>query len=194
MYSERIHNAVMFATIAHKGQTRKGNDIPYIYHPMEVLQILTEMGCDEDVKIAGALHDTVEDTDTTIEDIKVEFGGNVASLVGGHTEDKSKTWKERKEDDLDSLRNGNIGLKAIIFADKLSNILSLYDDYKANGDKVYEKFNAGKDMQAWYYGELLKVFVENKKELSEAFVSEYESVYKNLFGKLSYLNMSDIRN
>lgn len=49
-------------------------------------------------------------------------------------------------------------------------------------------------MQAWYYGELLKVFVENKKELSEAFVSEYESVYKNLFGKLSYLNMSDIRN
>ena len=52
MYSERIHNAVMFATKAHTGQTRKGNDIPYIYHPMEVLQILTEMGCNEDVKLA----------------------------------------------------------------------------------------------------------------------------------------------
>lgn len=61
---------------------------------MEGLQILTEMGCDEDVKISGVLHDTVEDTDTTIEDIKTEFGDNVASLVDGHTEDKSKTWVE----------------------------------------------------------------------------------------------------
>lgn len=181
MYSERIHNAVMFATKAHTGQTRKGNDIPYIYHPMEVLQILTEMGCNEDVKIAGVLHDTVEDTDTTIEDIEKEFGDNVASLVGGHTEDKSKTWVERKTEDINALKNGNIGLKAIIFADKLSNILSLYDDYKVLGDDLYNKFNANKDMQAWYYGELLRVFVENKSELSVVLVSEYESIYKILF-------------
>lgn len=59
MYTERIHKAVMYAEKAHAGQTRKGNDIPYIYHPMEVLQILTEMGCDEDVKIAGVLHGTM---------------------------------------------------------------------------------------------------------------------------------------
>lgn len=96
MYSERIHKAIMFATLAHKNQTRKGNDIPYIYHPMEVLQILTEMGCKEDVKIAGVLHDTVEGTDITIEDIEKEFGKRVAFLVGGHTEDKSKTWVKRK--------------------------------------------------------------------------------------------------
>ena len=51
MYSERIHKAVMFATKAHIGQTRKSNDIPYIYHPMEVLQILTEMDCDEVLRI-----------------------------------------------------------------------------------------------------------------------------------------------
>ena len=181
MYSERIHKAVMFATKAHIGQTRKGNDIPYIYHPMEVLQILTEMGCDEDVNIAGVLHDTVEDTDTTIEDIKSEFGDNVASLVGGHTEDKSKTWVERKSEDLNSLREGSLGLKAIVLADKLSNIFSLYDDYRVLGDKVYDKFNANKDMQAWYYGELLNVFLENKNELSEVLVSEYEAIYKKVF-------------
>ena len=181
MYSERIHNAVMFATKAHTGQTRKGNDIPYIYHPMEVLQILTEMGCNEDVKIAGVLHDTVEDTDITIDDIKSEFGDNVASLVGGHTEDKSKTWVERKSDDLNSLRSGSIGLKAIVFADKLSNILSLYDDHKVLGDKVYDKFNADKDMQAWYYGELLKIFTEYKEVLSTVLVTEYETIYRKLF-------------
>lgn len=181
MYSERIHKAVMFAAKAHTGQTRKGNDIPYIYHPMEVLQILTEMECDEDVKIAGVLHDTVEDTDTTIEDIKAEFGDNVASLVGGHTEDKSKTWVERKATDLSSLKSGNIGLKAIVFADKLSNILSLYDDYKVLGDVVYDRFNANKDMQAWYYGELLKVFDEFRNELCVDLVDEYKCIYRKLF-------------
>lgn len=183
MYTERLHNAIMFATKAHTGQTRKGNNIPYIYHPMEVLQILTEMGCDEDVKIAGVLHDTVEDTDTTIEDIKEAFGENVALLVGGHTEDKSKTWQERKEDDIAALRAGSVGLKAIVFADKLSNIISLYDDYKVMGDTVYEKFNAGKEKQAWYYGELLKVFVEYKEDLSVNLVTEYENIYKKLFEK-----------
>lgn len=181
MYTERIHKAVMFAAKAHAGQTRKGNDIPYIYHPMEVLQILTEMGCDEDVKIAGVLHDTVEDTDTTIDDIKAEFGDNVASLVGGHTEDKSKTWVERKSEDLNSLKNGNISLKAIVFADKLSNILSLYDDYKVLGDVVYDRFNANKDMQAWYYGELLKVFKEYSSELSTELVDEYIQIFNELF-------------
>ncbi len=175
----------MFATNAHKGQTRKGNDIPYIYHPMEVLSILTEMGCDEDVKIAGVLHDTVEDTDTTIDDIRNIFGETVASLVGGHTEDKTKTWIERKEDDINALKAGSIGLKAIVFADKLSNILSLYDDYKVLGDMVYEKFNAGKELQAWYYGELLKVFVENKNELSVVLVLEYEDIFNSLFADSS---------
>ncbi len=171
----------MFATDKHKKQTRKGNDIPYIYHPMEVLQILTEMGCDEDVKIAGVLHDTVEDTDATIDDIKTAFGDNVASLVGGHTEDKSKTWVERKTEDLNSLKMGNIGLKALVFADKLSNILSLYDDYMDLGDKVYDKFNANKDMQAWYYGELLKIFEECRNELSAELVDEYKHTYSRLF-------------
>lgn len=181
MYSERIHKAVMFAAKAHAGQTRKGNDIPYIYHPMEVLQILTEMGCDEDVKIAGVLHDTVEDTDTTIEDIKEAFGENVALLVGGHTEDKTKTWQERKEDDIAALRAGSVGLKAIVFADKLSNIISLYDDYKVMGDTVYEKFNAGKEKQAWYYGELLKVFSDNANDLSVQLVSTFKELYDKLF-------------
>jgi len=181
MYTERIHEAIMFATIAHKSQTRKGNDIPYIYHPMEVLQILTEMGVSENVKIAGVLHDTVEDTDTTIDVIIEKFGEDVASLVGGHTEDKSKTWVERKTEDVASVKRGSMGLKAIIFADKLSNILSLYDDYMAMGDAVFEKFNAGKDLQAWYYGELLNAFSESSEVLSLDLVTQFRDVYNNIF-------------
>lgn len=181
MYTERLHSAIMFATKAHKNQKRKGADIPYIYHPMEVLQILTEMGCDEDVKIAGVLHDTVEDTDTTIDDIRNAFGDNVANLVGAHSEDKSKTWQERKTDDINALKAGNAGLKAIVFADKLSNIISLYDDYEAIGDSVYKKFNAGKDMQAWYYGELLSVFTSCSSDLTKELVEEFKLIYNKLF-------------
>lgn len=182
MYSIKLHEAIMFAVKAHKGQTRKGNDIPYIYHPMEVLQILTEMGCDEDVKIAGVLHDTVEDTDTTIDDIKAIFGESVAALVGGHTEDKSKSWDERKIDDINATRAGSIGLKSIVFADKYSNLLSLYDEYKVIGDKVYEKFNAGKEKQAWYYEEMLKIFIENKENLSLKLVDAFVEIYNYLYG------------
>jgi len=59
-----IQKAIIFATKKHEGQKRKGTDIPYIVHPMEVMQILTAMDCSQNVIIAGILHDTLEDTDT----------------------------------------------------------------------------------------------------------------------------------
>ena len=61
----KIHNAIIFASIKHQNQKRKGTNLPYIVHPMEVMQILTENGCSENVIVAGILHDTLEDTDTT---------------------------------------------------------------------------------------------------------------------------------
>jgi len=133
------------------------------------------------VKIAGVLHDTVEDTDTTIDDIKEKFGENVALLVGGHTEDKSKTWVERKSEDVASIKKGTKELKAVIFADKLSNILSLYDDYRVLGDGVFEKFNAGKDLQAWYYGELLNAFSDSEDCLSVELVEQFRDTYNKIF-------------
>ena len=72
-----IHKAIEFAVIAHQGQTRKGTDIPYIVHPFEVAQLLTAAGADESVIVAGLLHDTLEDTTITTEDIFHAFGGEV---------------------------------------------------------------------------------------------------------------------
>ena len=56
----KIHDAIIFATLKHQNQKRKGTEIPYIVHPMEVMQILTENGCSENVIVAGILHDTLE--------------------------------------------------------------------------------------------------------------------------------------
>ena len=92
-----IHEAIIFAALAHEGQKRKGTDVPYIVHPFEVAQILTKAGASESVICAGLLHDTVEDTEVTLEEIRQKFGGEVAGMVSVMTEDKSLSWEERKQ-------------------------------------------------------------------------------------------------
>lgn len=100
----KIHNAIIFASIKHQNQKRKGTNLPYIVHPMEVMQILTENGCNENVIVAGILHDTLEDTDTTPQEIEKEFGKDILAIVQTESEDKSKTWKERKQHTIDCLK------------------------------------------------------------------------------------------
>ena len=82
--SPRVQKAVEIAKQAHEGQFRKTGE-PYIVHPLAVKKILEEWGMDEDTVIAGVLHDTIEDTDLTLNDIKQEFGESVAFLVDGVT-------------------------------------------------------------------------------------------------------------
>ncbi len=82
--SERVEKAVEMARKAHEGQLRKTGE-PYINHPLAVKKILEEWGMDEDTIIAGILHDTVEDTDLTLDAIRKEFGESVAFLVDGVT-------------------------------------------------------------------------------------------------------------
>ena len=76
-----LHESIVFVNKAHKGQLRKGTDIDYVSHPMEVMQILTAMRADDNLIIAGVLHETVENTDVTLDDIEEKFGSEVASLV-----------------------------------------------------------------------------------------------------------------
>lgn len=146
-----IHKAIIFAAVKHKNQKRKGTDIPYIVHPMEVMQILTENGCSEDVIIAGLLHDTLEDTQTAPDEIEKEFGKKILDIVLTESEDKSKTWKERKQHTIDTLRNESLETKLVCCADKLSNIKSIYFDYLAVGNDIWKRFNAGKEDIEWYY-------------------------------------------
>ena len=82
--SERVAKAIAMAKKAHEGQLRKTGE-PYIVHPLAVKKILEEWGMDEDTIIAGILHDTVEDTALTLDEIRKEFGESVAFLVDGVT-------------------------------------------------------------------------------------------------------------
>lgn len=146
-----IQKAIIFATLKHEGQKRKGTNIPYIVHPMEVMQILTELQCTEKVIIAGILHDTLEDTDATLEEIESLFGADVLAIVQTESEDKSKTWKERKAATIEQIKDDSAETKLVCFADKLSNIRSMYRDKLEVGAELWKRFNADKDSIEWYY-------------------------------------------
>ena len=95
-----------FAINAHKGQIRKSDpDKPMIIHPISVGNLLEEYGFDDNVISAGYLHDVVEDTDYTIDDIRKEFGDDIANLVMCATEPNKKlSWEERKQDTIDRVK------------------------------------------------------------------------------------------
>jgi len=173
-----IHEAIIFATRKHAGQVRKGTDIPYITHPMEVMQILTASGCTEDVIIAGVLHDTLEDTKTSPEEILNLFGENVLKLVTAESEDKTKTWKERKQATIESLTDSHNDIKMICLADKLSNLRSLYAEKDALGEIAWSKFNASRNEIEWYYRQ---VFMQVSSLWQTKMYQEYSILLNEVF-------------
>lgn len=149
---ELIEKALQIASRAHEGQYRKQTDIPYIAHPVAVGMLLLRAGYEAELVAAGILHDTVEDTAVTIEMIEQEFGPKIAEIVSGCSEpDKSLPWKERKEHTIQFLRTAPEEIRVVVCADKLHNIRSIIDDYELYGEQVWERFNAGKQQQEWYY-------------------------------------------
>ena len=151
MLNIRIHNAIIFAAQMHKNQLRKGTDLPYIIHPMEVMQILTENGCNEDLIIAGILHDVLEDTDATPEIVENLFGSKVLSLVTSETQDINKPWKKRRQEALLKIKQESRDAQLVFCADKLSNIKSIYADKQAIGNDVFKRFSAPLSDIKWYY-------------------------------------------
>ena len=177
-----LEKAMQFAMNAHRGGVRKGTDKPYILHPVETLQILSSMDADTNLMAAGLLHDALEDTDTKLLDIYAQFGTDVAALVYEHSEDKSKSWYMRKLHTIIELPDSNIRYKMLVLADKVANLRNLYSDYKRVGEELWNRFNAPKHLQAWYYGELNDGLCElqNYPETEDTYW-EMTRLYKELF-------------
>jgi myo-inositol-1(or 4)-monophosphatase len=150
----RLRSALAFAARKHHGQMRKGTDIPYIVHPVEVMAILAANGQHDEILIAGLLHDTIEDTGTKPEEIEALFGRRILDLVQAESENKDLAWKERKRAAIDHLRSASPEVKMVCCADKLSNLRSMYADQKEKGEALWERFNAPKSEIKWYYGEI----------------------------------------
>ena len=181
-----FERALLFAAEAHRGQKRKDGGI-YMLHPMEVACIIGSITQDAEVIAAGLLHDTVEDTSVTAEQILAEFGERIAALVASETEDKrpgipaAESWRVRKEESLEFLKNStDPGVKILWLGDKLSNMRALSRDFDTIGDAVFQRFHQ-KDpaMQKWYFTSVLSLL----EDLSDtAAYKEFAAHIKKVFG------------
>ena len=175
-----IKKAINFANIAHFDQFRKGTDIPYIFHPINVGKILIEnFRCGEDVVVAGILHDTLEDTPVKEKDISDIFGENVLQLVKSVSErDKSDTWENRKKEVIEHLREAEENTILIKLADVYDNITAMQRDYHFIGDELWKRFNAPKERLAWYYWSLGEIFDERLKQINaKILIRRYKITY-----------------
>lgn len=153
IYTKKIEEAIKVSIQTHEldeKQKRKGKDIPYITHPLTVGLILSLANASEDVVIAGILHDTIEDSieekKVTKEMIVNQFGDNVMNLVLSVTEeDKSKSWEVRKAEALEHIKAFSHDSLLLKSADVIANIREILDDYKQDGDAMFNKFNAPKE-------------------------------------------------
>lgn len=175
-----IDRAIAFATRAHEGQVRKGTTRPYIVHPLEVGRIVSVMTDDEEIISAAILHDTIEDCEEVTEEVlRKEFGDRVTELVLQESEDKSKTWMERKSATIRQLQSATREHKMIALADKLSNMRDIDRDYPECGEKLWERFRMkDKKIIGWYYKGIRDVLREEFEGL-QVYEEYCHLVHKN---------------
>ena len=136
-YHTRIRTALKFAAHKHAGQVRKGTDVPYLVHPVEVGLYLQNLGMAHDTVIAGYLHDTIEDTDTTYEELVSIFGEKIADVVLELTEvSKKRALKKAVNYSPEAVK--------VKTADLMCNVSDLLDDYNKVGNATFERFAHGK--------------------------------------------------
>ncbi|MBT3368802.1 MAG: bifunctional (p)ppGpp synthetase/guanosine-3',5'-bis(diphosphate) 3'-pyrophosphohydrolase [Nitrospina sp.] len=179
-----ISKAIETALKAHQGQPRKGTEIPYSTHPLAVGIILAKAGCTDDVIAAGILHDTVEDTDTRFDDLRVKFGAKVATIVEGCSEPNKKAeWEERKQHTIDSLKGASPDIKFVSLADKFHNISSMASDYAEVGERLWDRFKRGRKAQKGYYeGLVVALRDDNADEAYGALHKEFSTRVEKVFG------------
>ncbi|AKB85544.1 HD domain-containing protein [Methanococcoides methylutens] len=171
-----LADAFAFASREHENETRKSGT-PYISHPMDVASILLKENASHELVLAGWLHDLVEDTDVDIETIKRRYGEQVADYVDAVTEpeelrqaadgDKTQNWKDRKEYTVRKMTRANSEVKLLSCADKLANIRDLISDIRMEGEGFWDKFNAPKEDQEWYYRSILEAFATGPQNIKD---------------------------
>jgi (p)ppGpp synthase/HD superfamily hydrolase len=164
---QRFQKALRFAAQKHAGQARKASTIPYIAHLMAVASLVLEAGGDEDLAIAGLLHDVVEDCGgkKMLQEVRRRFGARVARIVDGCTDAyviPKPEWRGRKQAYIRRLKKEGSDTRLVSAADKLNNVRSILSDYREMGESIWSRFNGGRDGTVWYYRTLRDEFMRDK--------------------------------
>ena len=183
--TELLDRAIIFAVRAHAGTERRGKGYPYIVHPLEAVEIVATMTADQELLAAAALHDTVEDTDVTVEQLRAEFGDRIASLVADESDEmpagmsEEDSWHGRKQAAIDRLSRASRDAKMVALGDKLSNMRAIARDYAVRGDELWNIFHAKdpKDHE-WHYRGLADALRELEDTVA---FKEFESLINQVF-------------
>jgi (p)ppGpp synthase/HD superfamily hydrolase len=178
-----LEEAYTMAYEAHAQMLRKVDGNPFINHPLRVGAALWRCGLDEAVVAAGFLHDTVEDTPLTIEEVCVRMGEDVATLVAALTEDKTiSDYEERKAEHLQRLAESGARALAIFCADKLANLQDMLQDYEVEGEAMSEYFNGSIDQKEEHTREQIALLASaegvNTLPIFKDFVATAETFHK----------------
>ena len=175
--TDLLDRAIIFAVRAHHDTERRGKGFPYIVHPMEAVEIVATITSDQELLAAAALHDTIEDTDVTVEQIREAFGDRVAELVHAESDqlngeiftgdaNEEDTWHQRKQAAIDRLAAASHDAKIVAMGDKLSNMRAIWRDYQLIGDEIWNIFHVkDKASHEWHYRGL----AASLSELSDTF-------------------------
>lgn len=179
--SPLVRSALEQARADHAGQVRNGSGgMPYVEHPMSVAALLDEHGYgDGKVLAAALLHDVVEDSETTLDELREKFGGEVAGLVGAMTDEESfDDYRERKAEHRERLAAAPGEALAIYGADKLTNSTTLRAAYASEGDAVREEFKVPLELKLEIWELDLALLREKAPELP--FLDELEEELSRL--------------
>ena len=169
--TKRFIDALEFAAEKHRRQNRKGTTVPYVSHLLSVAGLVLESGGDEDLAIAGLLHDAVEDAEGISGEemsvlIRSEFGDRVANIVDGCSDAKSSPggskppWKSRKEAYIEHLKSASNDVLRVSIADKVHNARSIATDQDRLGEVVWDRFTSTSEESRWYYTSLRDIYRE----------------------------------
>ncbi len=164
-HTPQIREALRFAARKHHGQLRIAHadgPMPFIVHPFSVALLVAEDGAHDDVVTAALLHDTIEDTATTREELANAFNEQIALLVDAVSECKERDgrvldWEERKRDYLMRIEASSVDAVVIVVADKIDNIESRIEEYEREGEAFFAHWSQSNDLHLWFHGEVLRI-------------------------------------
>ena len=173
LFSSLVERAMRVAAHHHRNHNRKASQLPYISHPCSVSLILMKAEFDDDEIIAAALlHDVVEDTDYSMDELEAEFTTKVAEYVAVLTERKTagdgskRSWQDRKDEHLETVAHAPLEARAIVLADKLHNLGTMLYDLES-GEEVWSRFGAPQETILWYHRAMVKNAAGSDERLNQ---------------------------
>jgi (p)ppGpp synthase/HD superfamily hydrolase len=176
-----ITETINLVTTLHDGQYRKKTNIPYISHPFGVMTLLLRYGItDEEILKTALLHDTLEDTKYTEDELEKDFGEAIANYVKHLSEDKSKSWEKRKIHTIININDIPEVSQWVLIADKVNNLEM--NQLELDKEKLdWDKFNRGKDSQEWYFKSIYREIIKNEKFSNHKLVEYYKTLVLSIF-------------